>query len=103
MPLGEKHLLEYLQEANTGDGEKVGIWDNISGFGSAAAKVYTENMNGNLYCHVLQHQLKPSIVKLPKIISFLPTGFSLLAHVGYCKSKNWQTKVKLTRLGCKKS
>jgi hypothetical protein len=57
----EKLLPECLQQVNTGDGGKISIWGGISGFGITAAKNYTENMKSNLYCDVLQHELKQSI------------------------------------------
>ena len=62
----EKLLPECLEQANTGDGGKVGIWGGISGLGMTTVKIYTENMNGNLYCDVLEHQLMPSIKQMPK-------------------------------------
>ena len=49
----EKLLLGCLQQTNTGDGEKVGILGSISGFETTNANIYTENMNGELYCDVL--------------------------------------------------
>ena len=39
---------------NTGDEEKVGICGAISGFGTTNARIYTENVNDQLYCDVLQ-------------------------------------------------
>ena len=62
----EKLLLECIQQTNTGDGGKVGIWGGISGFGARAAKIYMENMDGKLYCDVLQHQLKHSMAQISK-------------------------------------
>ena len=44
----EKLLAEYLQQINTGDDGKVGIWGGIFGFGVTNAKIDTENMNGEL-------------------------------------------------------
>ena len=49
----EKLLPVCFQQSNTGDGGKVGILGGISGFGTTNAKIYTENMNGELYCDVL--------------------------------------------------
>ena len=43
----------------------MGIWGDISDFGTTV-KVYTENMNGQLYCDVLETELKHSIAKFPK-------------------------------------
>ena len=76
----------------------------ISGLSNTVTKIYTETMNGNPYCDLLQHQLELFIMKLPKKYkSFLLTESSLLAHIGYCTSKNWQTEVRLTRLDSKNS
>ena len=35
----EKPLPECIQQTNTGDDGKVGIWGGISGFGAKAAKI----------------------------------------------------------------
>ena len=60
--LEKKTLLpECLQQTNTGDGGKVGIWSGISSFGTTAAKIYKDNMNGQLYCDILQMELKHSL------------------------------------------
>ena len=58
----EKRLAEYLQQTNTGDVGKVG---GISGFGETDAKIDTENMNGGLYCDVLQSEAKQFLAKTP--------------------------------------
>ena len=42
------------------------IWGCISGFGTTTAKVYTEDMNGQLYCDVLETELKRFMAKFPK-------------------------------------
>ena len=60
----EKLLPECLEQTNTGDGGKLGVWGGISGFGTTATKIYSENMNGNLYCDVLEHELKQSMRKI---------------------------------------
>ena len=57
--LEKKKLLECILQIDTGSGGKVGI----SAFGTTATKIYTENMNGKLYCDVLQHQLKSQMTK----------------------------------------
>ena len=49
----ENLLPECLQQINTGDGGKVGFRGGISGFETINAKIYTKNMNGELYCDVL--------------------------------------------------
>ncbi|CAF2016844.1 unnamed protein product [Rotaria magnacalcarata] len=67
----EKLLPECIQQTNTGDGGKVGIWGGISGFGATAARIYMENMDGKLYCDVLQHQLKHSMAQIPKTTKIL--------------------------------
>ena len=54
----EKFLPECLQQTDTGDGGKVGIWGAISGFDTTNARIYSENMNGQLYCDVLQNEIK---------------------------------------------
>lgn len=61
----EKLLPECLELANTGDDGKLGIWGGISGFGTTIPLIYNENMNSELYCDVLEHQLKQSMQKLP--------------------------------------
>ena len=62
----EKLLPESIQQTNTSDDGKIDIWSGISGFGATAAKIYMENMDGKLYCDVLQHQLKHSMAQIPK-------------------------------------
>ena len=62
----EKLLPECIQQTNTDDGGKIGIWAGISSFGASVAKIYMENMNVKLYCDVLQHQLKHSMAQIPK-------------------------------------
>ena len=61
----EKPLPECLQQTNTGDGEKVRIWRGVWGFLAIDAKIYTENMNGELYCDVLQNVVKQFLAKVP--------------------------------------
>lgn len=67
----EKLLPECLELTNIGDGGKTGIWGGISGFDATPARIYDENMNGNLYCDVLQHELKQYINKIPKKNQFV--------------------------------
>ena len=54
-----------MQQTNTGDDGKVGIWEDIFGFRATNAKIYTENMNGGLYCNVLQGEVKQFLAKTP--------------------------------------
>ena len=49
----EKLLPECVEQSNTGDGGKLGIWGGISGFGTTRAKIYADHMKGKLYCDVL--------------------------------------------------
>ena len=58
-------LPERLQQTNTGDGGKVGIWGGISGFGTTNARIYTDNINGQLYCDALQNEIKQFLAKTP--------------------------------------
>ena len=44
----------------------VGIWGSISDFETTTAKVYTENLDGQLYCDVLEIELKRFMAKFPK-------------------------------------
>ena len=50
---------------NTVDGDKAGIWADISVDGTTAARIFEGTMNGTLYCDVLQQELTQSIGKLP--------------------------------------
>ena len=50
--LEKEKLAECIQQTSTGNGGKVGIWSGISGFGTTATKIYTENMNGKLLCDI---------------------------------------------------
>ena len=67
----EKLLPKCLQQTNTGDGGKVGIWGAISDFGTTNARIYTENMNGHLYCDVLQNEVKQFLAKTPATTKML--------------------------------
>ena len=61
----EKLLPECVEQCNTGDGGKLGVWGGISGFGTTKAKIYSDNMNGNSYCDVLANELKQSMATIP--------------------------------------
>ena len=94
----EKLLSECIQQSNTGDGGKVGIWKRTSEFGTTATKIYTETMDGKFYCDVLQHQLKPSIAQMPKKDQILfSTRAPSQAHIKHCERKNRQFKVGCNR------
>ena len=77
---------------STGDGGMVGIWSGISGFGFTTAKIYMENMNGKLYCDVLQHQLKHSMAQIPKNTKLFSARPGSLTYVQYRERKNCQIK-----------
>ena len=64
-PEKEKLLLECVQQTNTGDDGKLGIWGSISDIGATSAKIYTGNMNGELDCDVLQNEVKQFLAKTP--------------------------------------
>ena len=72
----EKHILERLQQTNTGDDGKMGIWSGISGFRTTNAKVHMRNMNGQLYCDVLETELKRSMAKFQKIVKWFTKKIS---------------------------
>ena len=56
----ERLLPVYIQQMNTGHGDKVGI----SGGGTTTARICEGTMNGTLYCNVLQHEWTQSMGKL---------------------------------------
>ena len=59
----EKLHPDCIEQANTGDGGKLGIWGGISAHGTTGARIYADNMNGNKYIDVLQQELKQFIEK----------------------------------------
>jgi len=67
----ERLLPECVQQMNTGNGGKVGIWGGISGEGTTMARIFEDSMNGILYCDVLQNELKKSIAQLPKKMPYM--------------------------------
>ena len=56
----EKLIPECLRQTSMCDG------GGISGFGTTTAKICTENINGQLYCDVLETELKRFVAKFPK-------------------------------------
>ena len=52
------------------------IWNGISGFGTTNAKVHMRNMNGQLYCDVLETELKRSMAKFPKLVKWFTKKIS---------------------------
>ena len=54
----EQLLPECVQQMNTGDGGKAGIWGGISDQGTTMARIFDDSMNGILYCDVLQTEFK---------------------------------------------
>jgi transposase len=67
----ERLLPECVQQMNTGNGGKLGIWGGISGEGTTMARIFDDSMNGILYCDVLQNELKKSIARFPKKMSYM--------------------------------
>ena len=61
----QRLLPDCIQQMNTGDGGKAGIWADMSGDGTTTATIFEGTMNGTLYCDVLQQELTQSIGKLP--------------------------------------
>ena len=61
----EKLLSECLQQTYADNDGNVGIWGGISDFGAINARIYTENMNGELYYDVLQNEMKYFLEKFP--------------------------------------
>ena len=53
----ERLLPDCIQQMNTGDDGKAGIWAGISGDGTTAATIFQGTMNWTLYCDVLQQEL----------------------------------------------
>ena len=53
-----------MQQTNTCDDGKVGIWGGISGFGTTNAKFCTENTNGESYYDGLQNEVKQFLVAI---------------------------------------
>ena len=54
-----------IQQVSIDKGRKLGIWGGISGQVPTEARIFDENLDGQTYCGVLNHELKRSIVKLP--------------------------------------
>ena len=44
----------------------MGIWGDISCFGITIGKIYMENINGQLYCDILETKLNRSMATFPK-------------------------------------
>lgn len=96
----EKLLPDCVEQSNTGDGGKLGIWCGISGFGTTRAKIYSDNMNGNSYCDVLQNQLKQCIAEIPpKKQNYLPARPGTVAYFEHRQGPNSQNEAQSSRLG----
>lgn len=52
----EKLLPECLEQTNTGDGGKLGIWGAISIWDTVPARIYSINMNSDMYIDVLRNE-----------------------------------------------
>ena len=66
----EQLLPDCIQQMNTGDGGKAGIWTGILADGTTAARIFEGTMNGTLYFDVLQQELTQSIGKLPNKFAY---------------------------------
>ena len=99
----QKSLSECTQQINTGNDGQVDIWCRISGFDTVATKIYMENMDGKLYCDILQHPLKSFMAQMSKKSNFFPTRPSSLAHITYREMKNRPFKTGRTRVDPKKA
>ena len=58
---------DCVQQMNTGDGGKLGIWD----YGTTLSRIFDENMNGMTYCEVLRHELVQSMSMMPNKSEFI--------------------------------
>ncbi|CAF4837101.1 unnamed protein product [Rotaria sp. Silwood1] len=87
---------DCVQQVNTVNGGRVGIWGGISGHGATEAKLFDENMDSEMYCDVLGGEFKRSIIKLhdkTKIIyqqDLTPWHRSKIVQ-----EKIWQIKLKI--------
>ena len=92
----EKLLTECLQQTNTGDGGKVGIWGGISGFGMTNAYLLRKyEWRVILRCFTERSEVvfsKNSGARKNDI----STRFGFMAYIKYCQGKNSQTEVKNT-------
>ena len=61
----QRDYIQTIQQMNTGDGEKLGIWDGISGYGRTLSRIFDENVNGMTYCKVSRHELVQSMSMMP--------------------------------------
>ena len=90
----EKWLQECLQQTNTSDGGKVGIWGGISGLGTKNATIYTGNMNEQLYYDVLQNKVKEFLAKAGTMENYFPTRPEAIGHFQYREGKAGEIEAK---------
>ncbi len=82
---------------NTGDEGKVGIRGGISGFGTTDMRIYSGNVNGQLYCEILQKELKHSLAKIPEKVKMIFEPDRAPWHASnILKGKNSQVEIERT-------
>ena len=67
----EPLLSECVQQMNTGNDGKVGIWGVVSREGTTRTRISDGNTNEILCCDVLQNELKTPIACLPKKMPYI--------------------------------
>ena len=92
-----------MQQNNTGDGEKIGIWSGMSSFAATTVKIYVENVNGHFHYDFLQTELKHPTARLPKRAKMIPTRPHPIAYVEHSEGENRQIESECTQLNSKKS
>ena len=77
----ERLLPECVQQMNTGNVGKVGIWSGTFGDEITSTQIFDDSMNGIQYCDVLQSEFKKSFVSLPKKMSYISTESCSMPHI----------------------
>ena len=56
---------DCIQQVNTGMGEKLGIWEGISAQGPTKTRIFDENVDEQMYCHIFngEYQWPNSMTK----------------------------------------
>ena len=86
----ERLLPDCIQQMNTGNSGKVGIWGGISGDGTTAARIFEGTMNETLYCDVLQQEMTQSMRKLPSKSAYTFQQIWRLGIRQNSSKKKWQ-------------
>ena len=92
----ERFHPDCTQQVNTDREEKLGIWESISAQGPTEARIYDENMDGQMYCDILSGKLKRSMAKLhdkDKIIYQQNLAPWHISHMVKAKMKKIKLKV----------